>query len=127
MPRKFKWDVWDYDCSGPAYIIAKDECPNIEDVPKYIVEADCLHKSVLEPPDHEHAIPCGDTDDEYLCVSCVHQGYCKYQVRCDWDNVDGPQGGYYVTEQDNHPTNPITGRPLTGWFPVWIVRLGLWY
>jgi hypothetical protein len=40
MARKFKWDMWDYDCNGLAYIIAKDECPNKSDVPQYIVEED---------------------------------------------------------------------------------------
>ena len=33
--RYFTWDTWDFDCNGTAYIIALDECPNIEDVPKY--------------------------------------------------------------------------------------------
>ena len=38
MARKFKWNMWNYDCDGNAYIIAADECPNRADVPSYIVK-----------------------------------------------------------------------------------------
>ena len=49
MERKFKWDMWDFDCSGMAYVIAKDECKNRRDVPQYIVKKDGLHPDVLNP------------------------------------------------------------------------------
>lgn len=38
--RYFVWDTWDYDCDGEAYIIAKDVCPNKEDVPDFICRED---------------------------------------------------------------------------------------
>ena len=43
MSRKFTWDAWDFDCDGSAYIIAKDECPNREDVPDFICREDGIH------------------------------------------------------------------------------------
>lgn len=109
MARKFKWDMWDYDCDGLAYIIAKDECPNKSDVPQYIVEEDGLHRDVLNPE-------LGDC----LCEDIVQEGWCKYMVRSDWDNAEGPCGGYCAqlgTHSNKHK----------GWFPVWIVRVGYWY
>lgn len=114
MSREFKWDKWDYDCDGEAYIIARDECPAKEIVPAYIVEHDHLHPSVLDPSFGEH-----------LCAELVREGWCKYQVRTDWANGDGePMGGYLVLD-GKHENSPHKGK--AGWFPVWIVRLGEWY
>ena len=101
MKRKFKWLAWDFDCDGDAYVIAKSECPERESVPDYIVKNDCIH------PDCK----------PYMIIQ---EGWCKWQVRTDWENGDGePQGGYSVT----------LGIPVNkkGWFPVWIVRKGDWY
>ena len=36
MKRKFIWDAWDYDLDGEAYIIAKDACPDRENVVDFI-------------------------------------------------------------------------------------------
>lgn len=109
MSRSFKWSSWDFDCDGEAYIIAKDECPEREKVPEYIVQADCLDpncKSEME----------------------VEEGWCKYQVRTDWEYGDGePKGGYVVETHEPLTRNSITGKRKPGWFPVWIIRKGEWY
>ncbi len=123
--RQFKWDKWDYDCSGTAYIIARDKCPNREDVPEWIVHADNLSLEVLDG-NNPH---CLSKDD-------IKEGWCKYQVRTDWENGDGePRGGYYV-ENKAHTSVPMFqywqggttySKKSPGWFPVWIVRIGEWY
>lgn len=113
--KKFKWDKWDYDLCGEAYVIAKDECPNKEDVPGYIVEVDMLPNDVLVP---------GDDGNDYLSPENVVEGWCKFQVRSDWADAEGPSGGYLVNE-DSH-TSPFY-KHKRGWFPVWIVRIGGWY
>lgn len=46
--RKFEWEVWDFDENGNAYIIAKDLCPAKEDVPKFIVRADGIHRTAWQ-------------------------------------------------------------------------------
>lgn len=110
MSRKFKWDMWDFDGDGMAYVIAKDECLNKEHVPTYIVREDGLHPDVLNPK-----------IGECLCPEIVQEGWCKFQVRSDWiDEEGGPKGGYVV----NFGTH---NRQHKGWFPVWVVRLGEWY
>lgn len=111
VKRKFTWAAWDFDEDGDAYIIAKDECPNIADVPEYICKEDCL---TLD--DRKEAI-----------MKDIKEGWCKYQVRTDWINGDGePAGGYCV--EDYEPfTKDIYGKRKPGWFPVWIVRKGEWY
>lgn len=118
MSRKFKWQMWDYDCDGTAYIISKSECPNKNDVPKYIVKEDCLSDDCLSPQYGE---------GKYLSVNDVKEGWCKYMVRSDWYDVDEPTGGYYVTEFESETKHSITGKRKSGWFPVWIVRIGEWY
>lgn len=105
--RSFEWDVWDFDCNGSAYIIAKDLCPNKENVPQFIVDADGIHHECMSEMD-------------------VAEGWCKYMVRSDWDNADGPCGSYYVEERNTRPMSR-SGKPSPGWFPVWIVRQGDWY
>lgn len=108
MSRKFKWDAWDFDCDGDAYIIAKAECPKREDVPDYIVNADGLHADCK-----------GGMK--------IEDGWCKFQVRTDWENGDGePKGGYCVTKYEPETLN-LYGKRKPGWFPVWIVRKGEWY
>jgi hypothetical protein len=108
MSRKFKWDSWDFDCDGDAYIIAKQECPEKENVPDYIIQEDCLH------PDCKDGM-------------VVEEGWCKYQVRTDWENGDGePKGGYVVEMYKSAPIK-LNGKRKPGWFPVWIVRKGDWY
>lgn len=103
MSKKFKWNAWDFDCDGEAYVVAKSECLEKENVPDFIINADNLHPG------------CKDG-------MVVAEGWCKYQVRTDWENCDGePRGGYYVHEENKD----ITG--MRGWFPVWIVRKGDWY
>ena len=120
--RKFTWDVWDYALDGSAYIIAKSECPNREDVPEYIVTNDNLSLEILDGNNPLHT-----SLDE------VKEGWCKYQVRTDWENGDGePQGGYYVIDGANptetrYCSGEKIGKRKPGWFPVWIVRIGEWY
>ena len=100
---KFKWDAWDFDCDGEAYVIAKRECPEKENVPDFIIREDELH------PDCKDGM-------------VVTEGWCKYQVRTDWENYYGePGGGYYVHEGAKYT------KGKRGWFPVWIVRKGDWY
>ncbi|MDR1693376.1 MAG: hypothetical protein LBR72_08465 [Oscillospiraceae bacterium] len=114
--RKFTYDCWNYDCDGSAIIIAKDECPNQEDVPAWIVQAYHLDPECLNPKCEVH-----------LSASDVKKGHCKYQVRTDWENTDGePCGGYVVEDYEPH-TKDLYGKRKPGWFPVWIVRIGEWY
>jgi hypothetical protein len=108
VSRKFKWDYWDFDCNGDAYIVAKTECPERERVPDYIVQADNLH------PDCKYGME-------------MQEGWCKFQVRTDWEYGDGePEGGYVVEQYEPH-TKKLNGKRKPGWFPVWIVRKGEWY
>lgn len=108
MKRRFTWDAWDYDCSGEAYIIAKDQCPNAANVPSYICKVD-------------------DIDPACKSEMQVEEGWCKFQVRTDWENGDGePCGGYVVYKQKEPPKNK-NGKKQSGWFPVWIVYKGEWY
>lgn len=108
MSRKFTWDAWDFDCDGDSYIIAKAECPERENVPDYIINADHLH------------LDCKDGMD-------IEEGWCKFQVRTDRENGDGePRGGYVVEQYEPH-TKQLDGKRKPGWFPVWIVRKGEWY
>lgn len=108
MARQFKWDAWDYDCDGEAYIIAKDECPLAENVPDFICENDHIHS---------------DCKPEMV----VEEGWCKYQVRTDWENGDGEPRGGYLVEKRKEPPKDSQGKKKTGWFPVWIVRKDEWY
>ena len=107
MAKKFTWDAWDFDGDGEAYIIAKSEC-NGEDVADFICKADGIH------PDCKIAMT-------------VEEGWCKYECRSDWENYEGEQlGGYHAVQVRNRPKR-ADGRPLPGWFPVWIVRKDEWY
>lgn len=106
--RKFTWDSWDFDLDGDAYIIAKGECPERENVPDYIIKADNLHH---------------DCKDGMK----IEEGWCKYQVRTDWENGDGkPMGGYFIETYEPFTKN-LFGKRKPGWFPVWIVRKDEWY
>lgn len=102
MDTRFRWDSWDFDFNGDAYIIAKRVCPEKEDVPDFIIDEDRINS-------------------ECLGEMVVEEGICKFMVRNDWDGCDGPHGGYYII----HGTSDTHGR--RGWFPVWIVRKGDWY
>jgi len=108
VSRKFKWESWDFDCDGDAYIIAKSERPERENVPDYIVTADGLSPS------------CKDG-------MVIKEGWCKYQVRTDWENCDGEPRGGYLVDQCESITRRLNGRRKPGWFPVWIVRKEEWY
>ena len=108
MGAKFKWNAWDFDCDGEAYIIAKRECPEKENVPDYIIREDCLHQG------------CKDG-------MVVEEGWCKFQVRTDWWDGDGEPRGWYVVETYEPETKNLYGKRKRGWFPVWIVRKGEWY
>ena len=108
MSRKFTFDAWDFDCDGSAYIIAKDECPNREDVPDFICREDGIHSECKQD-------------------MVVEEGWCKYQVRTDWEDYEGERmGGYIVEKRKNQPCY-LNGKKLRGWFPVWIVRKYEWY
>nr|DAI25546.1 MAG TPA: hypothetical protein [Caudoviricetes sp.] len=97
MKRRFVWDVWDFDLDGEAYIIAKDACPDRENVVDFICREDGIpekHKSEMY----------------------VQEGWCRWEVRRGWDNLDGePRGGYCVYN---------TKAPRS--FAVWIIRRGEW-
>lgn len=56
----------------------------------------------------------------------IEEGWCKYMVRSDWENTDGPYGSYYVEKRSSRPVDR-NGKPAPGWFPVWIVRQEEWY
>lgn len=103
--KKFTWAMWDYDLDGMAYIIAKSECQEAHEVPNYIIVRDNLNPKCA--PD-----------------MIVEEGWCKYQVRSDWYDMDGPCGGYIVEKAPHNSTTYIRRR---GWFPVWIIRIGEWY
>ena len=107
MSRKFTWDAWNFDDDGNAYIIAKSKCPKRENVPNYIIKEDRLHQD---------------------CTSCmvIEEGWCKFQVRPDWFDKEGPRG-WYVVVQDETETKRIDSRRKPGWFEVWVVRKGEWY
>ena len=107
--RKFTWDSWDYDGDGDAYIVAKDECPEIEFVPEFICKHNDLHSDCMD----------GIRKD-------IKEGWCKFQCRSDWVNCDGPHGFYVVTEWAGDTKN-LYGKRNPGWFPVWIVKKGDWY
>lgn len=109
MAKKLKWDAWNFDCDGEAYIIAKSECLEKVNVPDYIIKEDRLH------PDCKDGM-------------VVEEGFCKFQVRTDWEDCEGePRGWYYVETHEPLTQNSITGKRKTGWFPVWIIRKGEWY
>jgi len=122
--RKFTWNTWNYDGDGEAYIIGKAECAKREDVPEWIVKTDHLDHECLNP-----------AHGAYIAVEDVYPGWCKYQIRTDWEDCDGEStGGYFVEDGGSRPVysqmhkNPDKrGNPIPGWFPVWIVRKGEWY
>lgn len=105
--RKFTWNAWDFDFEGEAYIIAKSECPERLDVPKYIASEDKLHVDCA--PEME-----------------IEEGWCKFQIRSDWENYEGAHGWYVVTQIQNEAKR-LDGKCKPGWFTVWIVRKGEWY
>jgi hypothetical protein len=115
---KFTWDKWSYDCDGDAYVIKKDLCPNKEDVPKWIVENDNLDPECLNP-----------ATGHYIAVDSVRHGWCKYQIRTDWENCEGePLGGYFVVDEyRSSQYQSLCNKAGRGWFEVWIVRVGEWY
>lgn len=96
--KKFTWNEWDYDCDGEAYIIAKSECPNKSDVPDYICRVDRI-------------------SDECKPDMNVKEGWCRWEVRTDWDNGNGEPQGWYC----------IYRSPVKRAFPVRIVRKEEWY
>lgn len=107
MSRNFTWDAWDFDCDGEAYIIAKDECTEKEKVPDFICRVD-------------------DIDPKCKPEMEVKEGWCKFQVRSDWEGEDPEPRGWYVIRYDA-ATKRSDGTRKPGWFPVWIVRKGEWY
>lgn len=75
--RKFVWTTWNFDCEGDAYIIAKAECPNRENVPDYICNKDNLA-------------------EECKPEMNVQEGWARWEVRRDWEDGDGePIGWHY--------------------------------
>lgn len=108
---KFTWDRWNFDCDGEAFVIRKDLCPNREDVPAFIVREDNLHHDCMQG----------------IIDGGIQEGWCKWQVRTDWENGDGePMGGYCVYQHGKEHLD-IYGKKKPGWFPVWIIRIGEWY
>jgi hypothetical protein len=108
---KFTWNRWAFGCDGDAFIIAKKICPEKENVPQFIVENDGVSESCKKD-------------------MVVEEGWCKFQVRTDWEDYEGePIGGYHVVEAkfDAKTKDSLTGKRKRGWFPVWIVRTGDWY
>lgn len=107
---KFTWDYWNFDGDGEAFIIAKKVCEQAEDVPNFIAAVD-------------------DLSEDCKAEMIVQEGWCKWQVRTDWENYEGEPGGYHVVESkfDAETKHSITGKRKRGWFPVWIVRKEDWY
>ena len=107
MARKFTWLKWDIDFGGECYVIAKDLCDTADDVKQYVVKEDNL---------------------DPLCAKdmIVEDGWCKFQVRSDWSEHDGP-AGWYVVERDKSCAHDVYGKRRSGWFPVWIIPVGEWY
>jgi len=108
MARNFKWNSWDFDCDGEAYIIAKAECPERDKVPEYICAVDNLHSNCMAGME-------------------IKEGWCKFQCRSDWENMESGPHGWYVVETYEPYTKRLDGKRKPGWFPVWIVRKGEWY
>ena len=108
MAKQFTWEAWDFDFEGEAYVIAKEQCPNKENVSDFICREDCL-----------------PLDCKLEMV--VQEGWCKYQIRTDWADMDGEPHGWYVVEMQKNAPTDIHGKKKRGWFPVWIVRKGTWY
>ena len=106
--RKFIWNAWDVDGDGEAYVVAKAECPERENVSDYIMKADNLD-SACKPE------------------MVVEEGWCKFQCRTDWADGDGEPRGFYVVEFFESDTKRLDGTRKPGWFPVWIVRKDEWY
>ena len=102
MKKRFDWDLWDFDGDGKAYIVAKSACKDSAQVPDYICTNDFL-------------------DNSYASDMKVEGGWCKWQCRSDWDNMDGPHGWYVVTVDEREAVH-ASGKTRSGWFPVWIVR-----
>lgn len=75
---KFKWEAWDLDGPGDAYVIAKRwGGPRKEDVPGFIIREDNLH------PHRKDGM-------------VVSEVFFKYQVRTDWAGYEGePKGGWF--------------------------------
>lgn len=105
---KFAWKKWDFDGEGEAYIIKKSLCPSHEDVLDLLIYTDNLRA------EHRQEV----IDDG------IQDGWCKYQVRSDWE--DGEPRGGYVVETNKAYSLDIHGKRKRGWFPVWIVRAGEW-
>lgn len=106
--RLFTWDAWDFDGDGESYIIAKDLCPEKENVPDFICQ-----KDYIDP----------------ACKSdmVVDEGWCKWQVRTDWEGADGTPQGWYVVYRQKDAPKALNGKKQPGWFPVWLVRKEEWY
>lgn len=47
--RKFECSNWDFDGEGDAFILAKDECPNVCDVPKFLFDRYHMNWRVMDP------------------------------------------------------------------------------
>ena len=98
MSRQFTWNAWDYDCDGEAYIISKDECQEKTEVPTYICKVDNI-------------------SEECKSDMNVQEGWCRWEVRSDWENGDGEPRGWYV----------IYDKKVLRSFPIWIVKKEEWY
>ena len=96
--REFTWGAWNYDCEGEAYVIAKDQCPEKENVPDFICREDGLSS---------------DCKPEMV----VQEGWARWECRTDWENGDGEPFSWYVIYDGKVPRS----------FPVWLVRKDEWY
>lgn len=97
--RKFTWDCWDLDdCGDVCYVVSKDECPNKEDVLKYIAEKDLVKITFAYGVDPS---------------KIYHDGWCCWQCSV----FEGERTCGYIADFSE-------GKPRygAGWFPVWIVR-----
>ena len=101
--RNFTYDMWDYDCCGGAFVIAKDECIDKQNVVKYLIDKNEINKN----------------DASKIDISDIYEGVCKYQVRTDWDGCEGEHRGGYLVDDS------VTKRK--GYFPVWILRVEEWH
>lgn len=108
--KKFTWNRWRIDGDTDTIVIAKSEVQNKEDVADYIIEAEGFLSEFKEEIEHN-----------------IKEGWCKWQIRRDWNDFEGEAiGGYLVEETSNRPATP-DGKPQPGWFPVWLIRADYWY
>ena len=94
-------------CFVKTYVIAQADCPNRMEVPERIVNAKDLSGELLNI-NHD-----------------VLPGWCKYQVQTG--EYFFKYGNTQPVYSQGHEKPEKRGKPIPGWFPVWITKIGEWY